>query len=106
MPDGELGRLFLGNSKAPGVAADGSIELMVTDGVGKLVYSTTLCWRPKLTNTMADRYDRLGRLVKPVWAYNLSLVRVFCLESFCNPIWNGYVLPAYKYKGCGRLRVF
>ena len=65
----------------------------------------TGCWRPKLAITEADRSDRLGQLVRPVWACNPSRVRVLCLESNCNPNWKGYVLPAYKYKGCGRLRV-
>ena len=34
-----------------------------------------------------------GRPVRPVWARNPNRVRVFCVESYCNPIWKGYVLP-------------
>ena len=51
------------------------------------------CWKPKLAITEADRSDRLGRPVRLVWACNPSMVRVLCLESYCNPIWKGYVLP-------------
>ena len=30
-----------------------------------------------------------GRQVRPVWACNLSRVRVLCLEFYYNPIWKG-----------------
>ena len=48
------------------------------------------CWKPKLAITEADW---LGRPVRLVWACNPGMVRVLCLESYCNPIWKGYVLP-------------
>ena len=37
------------------------------------------CWRPKLANTKADRSDRLGRPVRPVWAYAVQVELGFVL---------------------------
>ena len=51
------------------------------------------CWKSKLAITEVNRSDRLGRPVRPVWACHPSRIRILCIESYCNPIWKGYVLP-------------
>ena len=53
-------------------------QMELEEPTQELRRTTRKCWRPKLAITEADRSDRLGRPVRPVWACNPSRVRVLC----------------------------
>ena len=61
----------------------------------------------KIGNTEADRSDRLGRPVRPVWTCAVRVELGFVLwNPFVTQFRRGMSSPAYKYKGHGRLRSF
>ena len=58
-----------------------------------------MCWRSKLAITEADRSDRSGPIIR--------VGLIFCVKSpIVTQFERDTSSPGYKYKGCGRLRVF
>ena len=63
-----------------------------------------MCWRPKLAITEADRSDRFrsdrsGPVIRVGLGFHVK-------SPIITRFWRGMSSPVYKYKGCGRLRVF
>ena len=76
-------------------------------GPAKLRMTVNLCWQPKLALPKADRFDRSGRPVRPVWSCAVRVELGFELwNPFVTQFGRGTSSPAYKYKGHGRLMSF
>ena len=54
------------------------------------VRNDAMCWQPKLAKCAADRS---GRPVRLVWSCVIRIRLDLIVESVCNLIWKGYVLP-------------